>query len=126
MYTDIITQVRNAQAVGKEKTKVPFSKMNLAILELLKKQNFISEVEKKGRMPKRLIEISLKYKDKEGAIRGVRFISKPSRRLYTGYKKMPSVRQGYGIAVVSTSKGIMSAYQARKEKIGGQVLFEIW
>ncbi|MEZ4156421.1 MAG: 30S ribosomal protein S8 [Candidatus Paceibacterota bacterium] len=127
MYTEILTQIRNAQAAGKESVKLPFSNMNLAILELLSKRGFVGAVEKKGRMPKRVIDVALNYDENgNGSIQGVRFVSKPSRRLYVGYKDMKSVRQGYGMAVVSTSKGIMNEQQARKEKVGGQMLFEIW
>ncbi|MDP2629510.1 MAG: 30S ribosomal protein S8 [Candidatus Harrisonbacteria bacterium] len=127
MYTDILTQIKNAQAVKKAKLKVPFSNMNLAILATMERAGFLSGVSKKGRMPKRVLEIELKYDAKgEGAIHGVRFNSKPSRRLYAGYREFRPVRQGYGAAIVSSSQGIMTAQEAKRKKVGGQLLFEIW
>ncbi len=127
MYTDLLTKLRNAQKARKEMLKLPFSNMDFAVAELLGKYNFVENVSKKGRMPKRVIEIKLKYDDKgQGAIVGVRFISKPSRRIYLGYKDLKAVRQGYGISALSTPKGVMSNLQARKDKVGGQLLFEIW
>ncbi|TSC89104.1 MAG: small subunit ribosomal protein S8 [Parcubacteria group bacterium Gr01-1014_3] len=127
MYTDLLTKLRNAQKARKEMLKLPFSNMDFAVAELLGKYNFVENVSKKGRMPKRVIEIKLKYDDKgQGAIGGVRFISKPSRRIYLGYKDLKAVRQGYGISALSTPKGVMSNLQARKDKVGGQLLFEIW
>jgi small subunit ribosomal protein S8 len=126
MYIDILTQIKNAQGANQESIKVPFSNMDLAVLEVLEKNQFVESVSKKGRMPKRIIEVRLKYKNGEGAIHGVKFYSKPSRRLYASYQKIKPVRQGVGLVVVSTSKGIMDGREARKQKVGGQLLFEIW
>lgn len=126
MYTNLLTKIRNAQAAKKESIKMPFSNMDLAVAEILEKNKFIEGVAKKGRMPKRVLEITLKYVDNKGVIQGVNFLSKPSRALYTGYKEIRPVRQGYGLLIVSTSKGIMDGKQAKKSKLGGQLLFEIW
>jgi len=125
MYIDLLTKIKNAQAVKKESLKVPYSEMDLAILELLEKHKFISGVAKKGRMPKRILDVTLKYENKKGAIQRVRFLSIPSRRLYIGYKDIKPVRQGYGLLVLSTPKGIMDGKTAYKQKIGGQLLFDI-
>ena len=126
MYTDLLTKIKNSQAVKKESVKVPYSAMDLAILELLEKHKFIAGVAKKGRMPKRILDITLKYENKKGVIQGVRFLSIPSRRLYIGYKDIKPVRHGYGLLVLSTPKGIMDGKTAYKQKIGGQLLFDIW
>jgi len=126
MYIDLLTKIKNAQAAEKEGLKVNYSNMDFVIAELLAEHKFIEGVSKKGRMPKRIMEIKLKYNDKRGVIRGVRFISKPSREIYIGYKEIKPVRQGYGLSVISTSKGIMSGKKAKKIKLGGQLLFEIW
>jgi len=126
MYTDLLTKIQNAQKAKKTSLKVPFSNMDLAIAELLSKHNFIGAVNKKGRMPKRVLEIDLKYIDEMGAISGVKFLSVPSRRLYAGYTALRPVKQGYGIGLVSTPKGIMTSLDAKKQKMGGQLLFEIW
>jgi len=127
MYTDLLTKLRNAQKAKKEMLKLPYSNMDFAVAELLGKYKYVESDSKKGRMPKRIIEIKLKYDaNGQGAIGGVRFISKPSRRIYMGYKDLKWVRQGFGISALSTPKGIMSNLQARKDKVGGQLLFEIW
>lgn len=127
MYIDMLTRIKNAQAVGKEKVKVPYSKMDEAIANILARHKFIHSVEKKGRMPKRVLEIKLNYdKNGKGAINGVKFLSKPSRKLYAGYKNLRPVKQGYGIGILSTPKGIITNSEAVKQKVGGQLLFEVW
>jgi small subunit ribosomal protein S8 len=127
MYLDLLIQIKNAQQAKKDSLKVPYSNLDFAIAELLAKHNYLDSVAKKGRMPKRIIEIKPKYDQKgQGAINGLKILSKPSRQLYVGYKELRPVKQGYGLSVVSTSKGIMTGKDARKEKVGGQVLFEIW
>lgn len=126
MYTDLLTKIQNAQKAKKASVKLPFSNMDFVIAELLAKHNFVAAVNKKGRMPKRVLEVDLKYIDDKGAISGVKFLSVPSRRMYAGYTALRPVKQGYGIALVSTPKGIMTSLDARKQKTGGQLLFEIW
>ncbi len=126
MYTDLLTKIQNAQKAKKASVKMPFSNMDHAVAELLAKHNFVGTVAKKGRMPKRVLEVDLKYIEEKGAISGVKFLSVPSRRLYAGYADFRPVKQGYGIALVSTPKGIMTSLDARRQKIGGQLLFEIW
>lgn len=126
MYNDVLTRIKNAQAVNKETIKVPFSNFNLAILELLAKNQYIESAQKKGRAPKRIIDIKLRYENGTGAIDGIRFLSKPSRRLYAGSEELRPVRQGHGLLIVSTSNGLMTGAEARKAKLGGELLFEIW
>jgi small subunit ribosomal protein S8 len=127
MYTDLLTKIKNAQKAKKATLKMAYSNMDMAVAEVLAKTGFIAAATKKGRMPKRIIEIDLKYTaEGQGAIENIKFISVPSRRLYAGYKDLRKVRQGYGIAVLSTPKGIMTGQEARKAKMGGQLLFEIW
>lgn len=126
MYTDLLTQLKNAQAVKKESIKVPYSKMDERILEILKENNFINDFDKKGRGVKRIIEIELKYETEGKAISGVKFISKPSLRLYISYKNIKQVRNGYGLLIISTPKGIITGKEARRMKVGGEMLFKIW
>ena len=126
MYTDLLTKIKNAQAVKRESIKVPYSDMDFAIAELLTTYKFLDSVAKKGRMPKRIIEVKLKYNDSKGAIQAVKWLSKPSRKLYTGYKDIKPVRQGFGLLVLTTPKGIMDGKTAKKQRLGGQLLFEIW
>jgi small subunit ribosomal protein S8 len=126
MYTNLLTQLKNAQAVKKKEIKIFHSRMDEKILELLKENNYIESFERKGRGPKRILDVKLKYNDGRGAISGIKLVSKPSRRLYIGYEKMRPVKQGYGLLVISTSKGILTAKEARKMKVGGEALFQIW
>lgn len=126
MYTDLLTQIKNAQAVKKEVIKVPFSNMDMVIAELLAKHGYLESAVKKGRMPKRIIEITLKYEKGKGAIEGIKFISITSRKIYSGYKNLKSVKQGYGLGIISTPKGVMTVKEAKKLKLGGEMLFEIW
>lgn len=126
MYINLLTQIKNAQHARKEKLKVPYTKMDMAILEILSNKKLVGEISKKGRPIKRSVEIKLNYNDGRGIINDVKFISKPSRRIYASYKDLKPVKQGYGFGIISTSRGIMTTSDARKQKLGGQVLFEIW
>jgi len=126
MYTTVLTHIKNAQAVGKEQVKVPYSKFDEAVLTVLAQEKFVAGVEKKGKNPKRYLEITLAYKNGAGVIHGVKLASTPSRHLYTPYAKIPLVKQGYGCAIISTSQGIKTGKNARKEKTGGELLFTIW
>ncbi|MEK7192175.1 MAG: 30S ribosomal protein S8 [Patescibacteria group bacterium] len=127
MYTDLLIKIKNAQQAKKDLIKLPYSNMDFAIAELLAKNKYVASVAKKGRMPKRVIEVKLQYdKNGVGAIEKVRFVSKPSRRIYSGYENLRPVRQGFGIGVLSTPKGLMTNMEAKKAKVGGQLLFEIY
>ena len=126
MYIDLLTQIKNAQAVKKESLKVPYTKNDERILEILTSRKYIAGYDKKGRAPKRVLSIDLKYEDGVGAIEGVRFVSRPSIHIYKGCDEIRPVKNGRGLAIVSTPKGIMTGEQARKENVGGEIFFEIW
>jgi small subunit ribosomal protein S8 len=131
--SDMLTAIKNAIAVKKETVDIPFSKIKFEIAKILEKEGFIERVEKKkkktkkGRMkPKPFLEIHLKYEEKRGAISGIKIISKPGQRIYSPYKKIKKAKGGYGIAIISTSKGLMTDKEARKQKVGGEVICEVW
>lgn len=126
MYTNLLIQIKNAQAVKKEGIKISYSKLKEKILEVLKDNNYIEDFDKKGRGAKRILDVKLKYEDDQGVIDGIKFLSKPSRRFYIGYKDLRPVKRGYGMAILSTPKGILTGKEARKMKVGGELLFEIW
>lgn len=127
MVADLLTKIKNAQKARKEVTKIPYANFDFAVAELLVKNDYLDSVAKKGRMPKRVMEIKLKYdKNGHGAINEIKILSTPSRRLYSGYKEFRQVKQGYGLAAVSTPKGVMTTKEAKRMKLGGQLLFEIW
>jgi small subunit ribosomal protein S8 len=133
----MLTRIRNAQAVGKEQVLVPFSRMKFRIAELLSVAGYLAGVErrkrKSGRTEHEMLALTLKYvsagageETRMGAISGLRMVSKPSRRIYVGTEELKPVRSGYGLAVVSTSKGVMTSKDARREKVGGELMFEVW
>ena len=123
MYIDLLTKIKNASAAGHVSLKVKYSKADNNVLGVLEKKGFLKQFEVKGRLPKRIIEIEL---NPNRSIRGVKFLSKPSRRLYSSYKKLRRVKGGEGVLVLSTPKGILGDKEARIDKVGGETLFEIW
>jgi len=128
---NMLVQIKNAQAVGKEQVLVPFSKVKFTIVQILKENNFVGDIEKKKKKARKseldYLSVMLRYDDnKQPAISGIKIISRPSRHMYVGAKDIKSVHSGYGIAVISTSKGIMSSKEARKQGIGGEIMFEVW
>jgi small subunit ribosomal protein S8 len=123
---DFLTKIRNAQATFKESVEVPYSKMKFEIAKILKKENFIEEVIKKRAGGKTIIKIILKYNEKRPAISGLKRISKPSRRIYCSYKELRPVKQGSGISIISTSKGVMTNKEARRKKLGGELICEVF
>ncbi len=123
---DMLTLIRNAQAVLKETVAIPYSEIKFEIAKILKKENFIEGIEKKGRKTKKSIEIKLKYDDKKPAISSLRRVSRPGQRIYTTAGKIKKVRDGYGITIISTSKGLMTNKEARKKNLGGEIICEIW
>jgi len=123
---DMLTRIRNASKVLKKEAIVGYSKNKHAIAKVLKKEGFLEKVGVRGKAQNKELVLKLKYKNKEPAIRTLKRISKPGRRIYQTYKNLPKVLSGYGIAVVSTSKGVMTAKEARKKKIGGEVICKVW
>ena len=131
---DMLNRIRNAQAVLHPTVVLPFSNLKYEIAKILEKKRFIEKAEKKGRKTKKIIEIVLKYDSenldssgiKTPVISGLKRISKPGQRIYLSTKKIRPVKSGLGIAIISTSKGLMTNGEARKQKLGGEVLCEIW
>lgn len=139
---DMLTRIRNGQMVRKEFVIVPFSKIKWEIAKVLKKEGFIKNCSRikagdlyqnksprfrfyKGKnFPQ--IKIELRYSDQKPAVVGLKRVSKPGRRIYAKKEKLPYVLRGLGIAIISTSFGIMTDREARKKKLGGEVLCEIW
>jgi small subunit ribosomal protein S8 len=124
--TDMLNRIRNAQAVLKPTVDVPISKIKLEICQILAREGLIKGFEKKGRKNNKVIQIALKYDGKIPAISGMKIISKPGQKIYLPYKKIRKVKGGYGFSIISTSKGLMTDKEARKKKLGGEVICEIW
>ena len=124
---DMLTRIRNANQMKYKEVEVPTSKIKEEIARILKEQGYISDYVIKKESPQNIIVLSLKYSaKKERVIKGLRRISKPGLRVYVQADEIPRVLNGLGIAVISTSKGIMTDKEARLEKTGGEVLAYIW
>jgi len=125
---DMFTSILNAQVVSKKQITVsPFSNLKFQILELLKREGFIVDAKKKGKDPKKKILVDLKYnEDGSPAISKIKRMSKPGRRVYISVPEIKTVRSGYGISIISTSKGLMTNKDARRQKAGGELIAEIW
>ena len=123
--SNLIVKINNGNKSGKELVSLPFTKIGGAIAETLQKEGFIETYSKKGKKIK-MLEIKLAYADSMPRITGVKRLSTPSKRIYRGASKIWPVLRGYGRLIVSTPKGVMSDVEARKQKIGGEALFEIW
>jgi len=119
---DMLTRIRNAQGVRMKTVVMPASRTKLAIAGVLKDEGYILNFREVGEAPKKSLEIELKYLDGKGVIDHLRRYSKPGRRAYFGASQLPRVQDGLGIAIVSTSKGVMSDSRARSEGYGGEVL----
>lgn len=123
---DMLTRIRNANSAKHESVDVPASNMKKAIAQILLDEGYIKnfqviEDDKQG-----VIRIALKYAGKEKVISGLKRVSKPGLRIYAGKDELPKVLKGLGIAIISTSKGVMTDKKARKENVGGEVLAFIW
>ena len=124
---DMLTRIRNASSAKHDSVKIPASNMKKAIAQILVDEGYIKgfKVEDDGKQG--MIEIALKYgQNKTAAITGLRRVSKPGLRIYSGCEDMPKVMKSLGIAIVSTSKGVMTDKDARKANVGGEVLAFVW
>lgn len=124
---DMLTRIRNANDAYYEKVDMPASKIKAAVLEILKDEGFIRNCEQIEVDGHAVLRASLKYgANREKVIKGLKRISKPGLRVYAGKEDLPRVLGGLGIAIISTSKGIMTDKKARKEGLGGEVLAYVW
>lgn len=124
---DMLTRLRNAAMVRHATTTIPFSKLKVSIAEILKAEGFITDFAINDEGQHRAIDVTMKYtKNREAAFAGLKRASRPGRRWYVGHGDIPKVRNGLGVAVMSTSKGVMTDTSAREAKVGGEVLFEVW
>ena len=121
---DFLTHIRNATRAKKEHVDVLRSKMNNEILEIMKREGYISDF--KPLEASRKVRVYLKYSSNRSVIKNLKKVSKPGLRVYTAYSKIPSVLRGLGVAIISTSKGIMTNKEARELKVGGEILCYIW
>ncbi len=123
---DLLTRIRNANMVNHATVEIPSSKLKVELVKLLKEEGFISDYKLQDKNNFKVINVELKYIDNKPVIKGLQRVSTPGLRQYSKAKNLPRVFGGLGVAVVSTSKGLMTDKAARKDNIGGEVLCYIW
>jgi len=123
---DMLTRLKNAAMAGLASTTIPFSGFKWQIAELLKKEGYLQSISRKGRAVRKYIVLNLAYEDKKPKLAEVKRVSKLSRRIYHGVAEIRPVRQGYGLAVYSTPRGLLTDKDARRARVGGELLFKIW
>jgi len=123
---DMLTQIRNAGMAGLDTVRLPYSKLKFEVAAILSREAFIGKIAKTGQDPKAMLEIGILYDGHDAKIQGIKRVSKPGLRWYSGHKNLKSVLGGLGTSILSTSKGIMTGREAKKNGIGGEILCEIW
>lgn len=119
---DLLIRIKNGYMARLNEVSAPYSKLSVSICKLLKVEGFIEDFKASDRD----ITITLKYADRKPVLTNVKRISKPGKRVYKGSKLLPRVYNGYGFAIISTPKGVMSDKQARKERLGGEIMAFVW
>ena len=123
---DLITRIRNAIMVGKNEIIVPTSKLKVAVLEGLKNAGFIAGFETKSAKPRDFLKITINAANEIAKINEIEKVSKPGRRVYVAADEVPTIKSGRGLVLISTSKGIMSGAEAKKNRLGGEILVKVW
>lgn len=124
---DFLTRIRNAVMVGKKTVSAPYSKIKIAISKVLKEKGYLNSFKVTEKEGKKFIYLSIRY-DEEGRpfLEEIKRISKPGKRVYVGYRDLKPLKKGYGFRIISTSRGIMTDEEARKRKLGGEVICEVF
>lgn len=120
--SDFLTRIRNAQAVNKKLVHIPTSKVKLAIAAVLKEEGYIEDFYEEGDIPEKMLVIVLKYFEGRPVIDSLERVSRPGLRIYKKHNELPKVKNGLGIAIVSTSSGVLSSRVARAQNLGGEIL----
>lgn len=123
---DLITRIRNAIMVHKNEVSVPASKLKIAILEGLKRTNFITDYRIVEATPRNSIKVIINQINEAPRINEINKVSKPGRRVYAGVEELPKIKSGRGIILISTSKGVMTGDEAKKARLGGEILVKVW
>ena len=123
---DLITRIRNAIMVGKNEICVPTSKLKVAVVESLKKNHFLDDAKVEDAKPRGVLHITINRSDEAPRIHEITKISKPGRRIYAGADEIPTIKSGRGIVLVSTSKGIMTGSEAKKNRLGGELILKVY
>ncbi|MCX6004314.1 MAG: 30S ribosomal protein S8 [Chloroflexi bacterium] len=123
---DMLTRLRNGAMARHDSVMIPASKMKLAIAKIIREEGFVADYTLVKSEPQRMIKVTLKYIDKQPAFLGLEKVSKPGLRVYAGKREIPRVYGGIGIAIISTSKGVMTGQDAWKKNLGGEILCYVW
>ena len=118
-------RIKNAQKAGHQTVQIPYSKMKHEIAKILEQAKLVGAVERRGKRVKKFLDVELAYQGEKPAIQEVKLLSKPSRRLYVSAKNLPRLRHS-GALILSTSRGVMNSHDAKKLKVGGQMIAEVW
>jgi small subunit ribosomal protein S8 len=124
--SDMLTRIRNAQMAGKRDVLMQASRLKLAVAQVLNKEKYLGDVSIYSEGNKKYLKIQLKYENNDPIINGIKRVSRQGQRIYVGKGRIPKVRNGYGLAIISTSKGVLTDNEARKMGIGGEVICEVW
>jgi len=123
---DMLTRIRNAIIARKAKVEVPASNLKERIAEILRDEGFLLSVERHEEGVQGALTLTLRYTDNESAIQEIHRVSRPGQRRYAAHDELPKIRSGLGVAILSTSRGVVSDRTARKLKVGGEILCEVW
>ena len=123
--SDMLIRIKNAQAAKHEAVRIPYSLLKHEIAKALERSGMVGASERKGKRVRKILELQLRYPEGTPAIKEVRLISKPSRRLYASYRDLYRAPRG-GVILLTTPRGVLSSVEARKQKVGGQLIAEVW
>lgn len=124
--SDMLTRIRNAQKSGKKDVLMQHSKLKLAVAQILNKKKYLGDVSIYSEGNKKYLKIQLRYENDVPAISNIKRISRQGQRIYVSRENIPVVKNGYGIAIISTSKGVMTDREAKQASVGGEIICEVW
>ena len=123
---DLLTRIRNAIMVGKNEILVPTSRLKVGVVEVLKKNGYIADYKVEDGKPRGILKVTINQPGENAKISEISKVSKPGRRVYSGVDELPTVKSGRGMVIVSTSKGLMTGREAKKNRLGGEILVKVW
>lgn len=123
---DLLTRIRNAVMVGKNEILVPTSKLKVQVVEVLAKNGYIADFEVQDGKPRGILKVTINEPGSNAKINEISKVSKPGRRVYSSAEDLPTVKSGRGMIIVSTSKGLMTGREAKKNRLGGEILVKVW
>ena len=123
---DLLTRIRNAAMVGKNEIRVPSSKLKKAVAKELVRANYLESVETESAKPRDILVVKINKDGENARFNELTRMSKPGRRMYVGVEEIPRIKSGRGMVIISTSKGVMYGFEARKQRLGGELLLKVW